>query len=70
MPTLLEKIRNWPPEKKKKAMIWTTALIMVAVIAIWLVFFNNFSSRGSSDGTIWQNAIQKFKDIIGSYKAK
>jgi hypothetical protein len=41
---------------------------MIAVIAAWLLFFNNFSIKNSNDLSNWQNTVQKFKEIIGTYK--
>lgn len=69
MTNFLEKMRSWPPEKKKKVSIIATIPIMIAVIAAWLLFFNNFSVKNSNDMSNWQNTVTKFKEIIGAFKA-
>lgn len=69
MAKFLEEMRNWPPEKKKKVSIIATIPIMIAVIAAWLLFFNNFSVKNSNDMSNWQNTVAKFKEIISAFKA-
>lgn len=65
---LLQKIQSWPPEKKKKAVIWATALVMVVIIIVWLSFFNIVSVKSESTSSFLGNLKQSFNELIKSAK--